>query len=90
MELWVGGGADNLGLGVSLWIDGVQRFSATGCDSGLLGRRLWYVAKYKGQMGVMIVLMVAIGFGGYKFWPNIEQQDKDIKARESTLDDLID
>jgi Tfp pilus assembly protein PilO len=43
---------------------------------------------FKGQMGVMVVLMVAIGFGGYKFWPNIEQQKKDIASKQAKLDDL--
>ena len=53
MELWVGGGRAGSALSISLWIDGVRRFTATGCGSELLGRRLWVIAPYKGQTAVL-------------------------------------
>jgi Tfp pilus assembly protein PilO len=43
---------------------------------------------FKGQMGVMLVLMAVIGFGGYKFWPNIEQQKQTITRKQKKLDEL--
>ena len=43
---------------------------------------------FKGQMAIMVIMMGIIGFGGYKFWPNIEQANKQIKRKQDKLDDL--
>ena len=43
---------------------------------------------FKGQMIIMVVVMAAIGFGGYKFWPNLEQLDKTIVRKQQKLDEL--
>ena len=40
VELWVAGGHNDEKLRVSLLVEGVERFRATGCESELLGRRL--------------------------------------------------
>ena len=73
MELWVGGGRDGSALAVSLSIDGVRRFSATGCGSDLLGRRLWHIEPYKGQMAVLELVDERPGPRGYLLVDEIVQ-----------------
>lgn len=43
---------------------------------------------FKGQMAVMVIMMGLIGFGGYKFWPSIEEQRAEIERKEKKLDEL--
>jgi len=73
MELWVGGGGDMSELVVSLWVDGVRRFAATGCGSDILGRRLWHIEPYKGQTAMMEVIDNRPGRRGYLLVDEIVQ-----------------
>ena len=65
LELWVGGGGDRRSQSVALWIDGVRRFQATGCRSNRLGRRLWYVAPFRGKRATLELIEEGRGAFGH-------------------------
>lgn len=43
---------------------------------------------FKGQMIIMVVVMAVIGFGGWKFWPSIEEANRTIERKQEKLDEL--
>jgi arabinofuranosyltransferase len=49
ITLRVGGGKYPGSVGVELLVDGERRFGATGCNSEMLGRRLWPTAELRGK-----------------------------------------
>lgn len=62
--LSVGGGHHPEGTYVELLVDGERRFHATGCNSGILGRRVWNTRGLRGQLAKLrIVDRVGHPFG---------------------------
>jgi hypothetical protein len=53
MEFVVGGGLHSPELRVSLIVDGMRMFSAGGCDTDMMGRRMWQIAPFKGKRAVL-------------------------------------
>jgi arabinofuranosyltransferase len=49
IELYVAGGSEDRHVHVALEIDGREVARGNGCNTELLGRRLWLVTQYKGQ-----------------------------------------
>ncbi len=73
MVLRVGGGSDIVELRVSLLVEGERIFSATGCNSELLGRRVWNVTSLKGSEAVIEIVDQAEGAWGHILVDEIEQ-----------------
>jgi hypothetical protein len=65
MELRVGGGAHSPELRVSLIVDGMRMFSAGGCDSEMMGRRLWQIAPFKGKQAMLEIVDKTSGWVGH-------------------------
>jgi MFS family permease len=49
ITLWVGGGRAPDAVYVELLVDGERRYSATGCGTEIMGRRLWPTADLQGK-----------------------------------------
>lgn len=73
LELWVGGGHRSERLRVSLLIDDKPVFSAGGCGTEILGRRLWQIAPYKGQQAVLELLDYEQGAWGHLLLDEVVQ-----------------
>lgn len=65
MVLRVGGGRNSENLRVSLLVDGVRAFSATGTDRETLGRRVWRIEPYKGREAALEIVDNAVGDWGH-------------------------
>ncbi|HQK18714.1 MAG TPA: hypothetical protein PLJ27_14745, partial [Polyangiaceae bacterium] len=55
ITLRVGGGKDATRLRAVLVVDGDEVMTATGCDSEILGRRVWDIAKFRGKSARLVV-----------------------------------
>jgi arabinofuranosyltransferase len=56
MEFYVGGGLRSAQLHVSLIVDGVPVLQTGGCDTEMMGRRLWQIAPFKGKQAVLEIV----------------------------------
>lgn len=65
MTVLVGGGMDLEGLRVALLVDGQPVRRATGCNSEILGRRVWNVEQFKGRTAVIEVRDASAGGWGH-------------------------
>jgi hypothetical protein len=67
------GGGSQPGLRVELVVDGVSKAVARGCDSEMLGRRVWNVRDLQGKTGVIRVVDEAGGSWGHLVIDEIAQ-----------------
>ncbi len=65
MTIAVGGGTDIRRLVVSLVVDGAPVLVATGCQSEMLGRRVWNTRDYRGKTATLVVHDAAGGGWGH-------------------------
>jgi hypothetical protein len=56
MQLRVGGGRHRSNLRVSLLVDGERKLSSGGCDTEMMGERLWQIGAFKGKLGVLEIV----------------------------------
>lgn len=73
LELKLGGGRDPQRLRVDLRIDGQVRFSATGCQAEMLGRRLWFIKPYRGKQAVLEIHDRQPGQWGHLLLDEVQQ-----------------
>jgi hypothetical protein len=65
ITLRVGGGRYPGSVGVELLVDGESRFSATGCNSEIMGRRLWPTTALRGKRARLRLIDEAPGGWGH-------------------------
>jgi hypothetical protein len=65
MELKIAGGRNAKTESVALIVDGESRFLATGCNSDMIGSRLWYIKPYKGKTATVEIIDKARGPWGH-------------------------
>lgn len=87
MELRVGGGRQQKQVRVSLLVDGRRRYDATGCNTEVLGRRVWDIRKLKGSTARLEVVDRASSGWGHLVLDEIVQLRRDDAAASHRASD---